>query len=217
MEDSSNLTWLSGIMIGIISGIISGIIANAIFRYTSSRTKPKIFLCENIIKQFSVEDEPILRIKLVNQGKKPISDIKLVLYGINYLDTENNLKDMTKISESFIDFLDAKKVKTKDITDHIFQLALKNKEVNIHEAIDNYDGLLLLIRANDSYYSSSIAEYKQFDKEKIKDYTWNFIPGDNYGCTKNSRVKEPNHIKVNKWFIKNDLPKSCPLIEKPKE
>lgn len=212
--ENVNFDFISTIIIGIVSGIISGVIANMIFRYNSFKNKPKIFLCENIIKQFMENDEPILRIKIVNQGINSISDIKIILYGVNYLDTEKKLKDLNKISQSFIEFLDSKDKSSNGVTDYIFQLALKNKSNNIHNMLEDYDTLLLLVRGTDTYYSSTISDYKEFKKENIKDYTWNFNTGDDYSCTKNNRIKEPNHEQVTKWFVKPELPTFCPLLEK---
>ncbi len=204
---------IEGIVIGISTGIASGIAANILHRRYAYNSKPNLFLCKNIIKNFSAEKEPVLKIKLINRGNNPVNDVKVILYGVNYLDTEKDLKDISKIAEYSIDYLDSEKSNlSNSVSDFIYQISLRNNKDNIHDLIAKHEAIMILIKATDSLHSSTLAEYRELKTDNIIDYNWIFNTGDNDHCTKINGAPPPCPISVKERFIKKDIPHACPLV-----
>lgn len=211
MEDNQVFSWLPT-LVGVGVGVISGVIANLVHRHYTYNNKPKLEICENLIKDFT-NDEPIIRAKVINKGKNPVTDIKLVLYGVEYLDSDKKLKSIDSIAENYIDFLDKYDDSVSSECDYAYRASFRCHSKSIHTVIKEYDDYLLFVKGTDTFNSSMIAKYNPIDKNNIKDPTWKFDKCDTCASTKHKEIQIPTEDKINAFYNKRKTPESCPLVE----
>lgn len=198
--------------VSIIVGIGTGIAANLIHRYYTYNQKPKIELCDTLIKEF-VNNEPLIRGKIINKGNQPVTDIKIVLYGLEYLDSEKKLKSIQMLSQYHIDFLDKFDQDPDSACDYAYRVAFRMKGKNIHKEMNKYENLFIFLKCIDTYNSSIYAKYHQVDKEKIKDCEWKFDKCSSCNTTKISEIKKPSDEDIEKVYTRPAFPAECPLVK----
>jgi hypothetical protein len=165
-------------MLEFIIGLLVGIFANILYRKFTYFNKPNIKVSGQLIKTKNRAGQKIVRAKIVNQSSVEIIDIKLVLYGINYLDTEKENKSILRISSETVDFL---KNKNDKQSDYAYQTAFKyyeNEDVNssIHSKLDNksFDAIMIMVKAINPYHSSILVEHYTYPFSDILESNFRF-------------------------------------------
>ena len=143
-------TWLlanqDNILIGLTSGIVSGLIANYLFRRLAYSSKPELVVSDSFIKTFKNED-PVLKVKLINHTKHDIVDVHIILYHVNFLDREKKRKSIITLSEMTIPFIN--EFSKKDTScDFAYQASLRGvNHKNIHDLVEGKDEFYYLSNA----------------------------------------------------------------------
>ena len=199
MENS--LIFLSSIF----TGVLASWIASIIFRIQTYNKKPDITICDYIIKSFNSMNFPILRIKIINNSKTELADIKVKIYGINYNDAQKRHQIRNFIAQRELDFI-PKFNKNDKNCNYVYQTALKSK--NIHTEIENFEELLVVVKTIDYYNNTIGIEEKIFKKENIKNYEWQFVDCE-CNATKRDDIKEIKYQENN--F--NEIMENCPFLK----
>jgi hypothetical protein len=171
-------------------GLLVGVFANILYRKFTYFNKPKIKVSGQLIKTKNRAGQEIVRAKIVNQSSVEIIDIKLVLYGINYLDTAKENKSIFEISSNTIDFL---KNKNDKQSDYAYQTAFKyyengNENSSIHNKLnnDNFDAIMIIVKAINPYHSSILVEHYTYPFNEILDSDFRFDTKQSCTALKNS-------------------------------
>lgn len=199
------------ILIGLTSGIVSGLIANYLFRRLAYSSKPELVVSDKLIKTFRNED-PVLKVKLINHTKHDIVDVHIILYHVNFLDHEKKRKSIITLSETTIPFINEFSKKDKS-SDFAYQASLRGiNHQNIHDLIEDKDEFLLFIKCTNSYHGSVKVINKFYKKDDILGFEYDFESGDTTNSLR-SHDGSPRCTIVRKDdSAKASIMNSCPFI-----
>lgn len=220
MESSfySNVcAWLivnqDNILIGLTSGIVSGLIANFLFRRLAYSSKPELAISDTLIKTFRNED-PVLKVKLINHTKHDIVDVHIILYHVSFLDQEKKRKSVIKLSEMTIPFINEFSKKDKSC-DFAYQAALRGtNNKNIHDLIEGKDEFLLFVKCTNSYYGSVKVINKFYKKDDILGFEYDFESGDTTNSLRSHDGSPRCTIIDDKGkYLKEHIASNCPFMK----
>jgi len=174
-EIVSNPFFVSSI-VGIIVGIVSGILANLFFNYLVFYKKPKLKICNKAVlrEKDDFSDEPFLLIKIINECKYPLINIKISLYAYTYQDHQRTMRYKKLIATKNIIAINPKNKKDFEKL-HIMKIILTSHNNNIKQIIEYYKNkrfnFLLQVMVTNSFSNiSSVFEKKEIeivDGEKL--------------------------------------------------
>jgi hypothetical protein len=200
----------TGITTGTVTGIIAGLISAELYRRVAFKRSKKveIIICDYAIKRFKKNNIPVLQVKIKNNSPKDLAGIEVKIFGIEYFDSEKYHQNRTLLAQKHLDFLP--KYDNNDKKCNYFYVpALHSTTSNIHEEIEKYDDILILVKAIDYYDNNIVIKEKIIDKNNIKDNHWSF---ENCKCSTSKRndIKSPENIKI----PFEEVAKNCPFIKK---
>lgn len=163
------------IIVSLITGAIASVVASYIFRVNTSKKIPVIKVSDKIIKSSTRKGNSLV-IKMVNETKRDVINIKTMIVGVKYRDPDvKKLKTTIALSERDVPYL--AKDENEEFGDNVMSLHLysNDPEINIHDEIMNHDELILFIRAEDPYNNAFAVIHKTFSlKNDLKDDSYTF-------------------------------------------
>ena len=213
MTDASTITATLDegftLLLNVVVGLISGVAGAEVYRRaTFGRSKKTdIEICDYVIKRFKSNGVPALQVKIKNNSPKDLADVEVKIFGIEYYDSEKYHQNRTLLAEKHLDFLPAYDAKDKKCI-FFYVPSLYSHSFNIHEKIDAFTDILILVRATDYYDNNIVIKEKIIEKSKIKDNHWNY---ETCKCTttKRSDIRTPRKIHLP---VESAL-EQCPFIK----
>ena len=158
-----------------IIGIVSGLVVAETYRRTSFNRSKKvdIQICDYAIKRFNKKSTPVLQVKIKNNSSKDLAEIEVKIFGIEYYDSEKFHQNRTLLAQKHLDFL-PKYDENDEKCNYFYVPSLYSHSFNIHKEIENYDDILVLVKAIDYYDNNIVIKEKIIEKDKIKNNYWSF-------------------------------------------
>ena len=197
---------------GITTGIIAGILASALYRrMTFNRSKKaNIEICDYVIKRYTKDNVPAIQVKIKNESNKDLADVYVKLFGVTYYDSDKYHQNRVFLAQKHLDFLPKFDKKDKKCN-YFYVPSLISSCDNIHEKINDFDDVLILVKAIDYYDNNIVIKDKIIKKENIKDNKWSFT---NCQCsaTRRDDVATPTNDEIK--LPAQDILDNCPCIKR---
>jgi hypothetical protein len=197
--------------VSVVIGIVIGIASNYIFRIvTYFFGKPKLEICNYLIKSVNKNNVPSLQFKLINHSYFSAIDIELTLHAVKYRNDDRSLKDITFLSKYKIDFLQGKPFGKNKYFHNAFRGNFIHLTHNIHELVDDekIDEVEIFLKAYNSFNNSLTISYNVILKENIKDFSYEFNIGDK--CQSPSEISNKTLPQCD--LSKKELLNNCPFL-----
>ena len=199
------------IIVSSITGTITGILASALYRKITFilSKKANIKICKYVIKRFTKNNVPAIQVKIKNESKKELADIYVKLFGITYYDSNKYHQNRVFLAQKHLDFLPEFN-KNDEECNYFYVPSLISTCDNIHNKIDEFEDILILVKAINYYDNNILIKNEIIKTENIKNNKWSFT---NCECstTKRDDVYTPKDDEIK--LPAKDILTDCPCLK----